>query len=95
MTQLTHLGQIVVTQTLFDTLADLGLGQDSTLRPLINRHAAGDWGDVCDEDRQLNEDAIKGGARTMSVYNVQPGLTIWVITEADRSTTTALLPEDY
>ena len=95
MTQLAHLGQIVATRTLLNTVAGLGLDQDSILRPLINRHAAGDWGDVCDEDRQLNEDGLKGGARTMSVYNVQPGLTIWVITEADRSSTTALLPEDY
>ena len=95
MKQLAHLGQIVATQNLLDTLASLGLDQDSTLHPLISRHAAGDWGDVCDEDRQLNEDGLKGGARTVSVYNVQPDLTIWVITEADRSTTTALLPEDY
>ena len=61
----------------------------------FGRHLQGDWGDVCDEDRRVNEDALISGERLMSVYEVEPGLTLWIITEADRSVTTILLPEEY
>lgn len=60
---------------------------------LIRRHVNGDWGDVCDEDRQTNEASLKNGGRLMSVY--KESVTIWIITEWDRSVTTILLPEDY
>jgi hypothetical protein len=61
----------------------------------INRHVAADWGDLSDEDRALNEEAISGGGRILSAY-VSTGLVrFWIITEADRSATTILLPEDY
>lgn len=62
--------------------------------PYINRHVRGDWGDVNEEDRQQNDDSIKEGMRIMSVYETDSG-RIWIITEADRSVTTVLLPEDY
>ncbi|SCZ40025.1 MULTISPECIES: hypothetical protein [unclassified Pseudomonas] len=61
----------------------------------FGRHILGDWGDICDEDRQLNEDALQSGYRLMSAYDVEPGLRLWVITEADRTVTTILLPEEY
>ncbi|MCU7247279.1 hypothetical protein [Pseudomonas koreensis] len=61
----------------------------------FGRHIQGDWGDVCLEDRQMNEDALIHGNRLMSVYEVSPELKIWIITEADRSVTTILLPEEY
>lgn len=61
----------------------------------FGRHMLGDWGDICDEDRQLNEEALTMDYRLMSVYNVEPGLKLWIITEADRSVTTILLPEEY
>lgn len=62
---------------------------------VLRRHAQGDWGDICAEDRGTNEDALKYGSRIFSVYKLPNGVTLWVITEADRSVTTVLFPEDY
>ena len=59
----------------------------------IDRHAKGEWGDLDEEDKQENERALKQGGRLMSVYKDRG--TIWIITEADRSATTILLPEEY
>lgn len=61
----------------------------------IQRHQAGDWGDVSEEDRQENELSLKQGFRLLSVYHAANGVKFWLITEADRSATTVLLPEDY
>ena len=64
------------------------------LTGLFRRHQSGDWGAVCAEDAQANERALASGARVLSVYDT-PGGRIWIITEADRSATTALLPSEY
>jgi hypothetical protein len=64
------------------------------LAPFMNRHRAGDWGDMCEEDKASNEDALKYDGRLMSCYRLYD-TTIWIITEADRSTTTVLLPDEY
>lgn len=61
----------------------------------LHRHANGDWGDVCDEDREENEVALKHGFRLLSVYHTKTGHKFWIITEADRSVTTVLLPDEY
>jgi hypothetical protein len=61
----------------------------------ITRHVAGDWGDVDDDDRRENELSLKKGFRLFSVYHAHDGTKFWIITEADRSATTVLLPEDY
>ena len=61
----------------------------------IRRHQAGDWGDVDDDDRQANERALIEGTWLWSVYHAANGVKFWLITEADRSATTVLLPEDY
>ena len=62
----------------------------------IQRHASGDWGEeLCSEDRQLNEQALLDGDRLLSAYKTALGSKLWVITEADRSATTVLLPEEY
>jgi len=61
----------------------------------LNRHAAGDWGNVCDEDRTQNEWALNNEARLMSVYESNAGESFWIISEADRSSTTILLPSEY
>lgn len=61
----------------------------------INRHLAGDWGDVCDSDGKLNEDALRSGDRLLSVYHTSEGVKFWILTESDRSATTVLLPSDY
>ena len=70
------------------------LTQDDILHGL-QRHQAGDWGDVDQHDRTANECALIEGTRLWSVYHSADGLKFWIITEADRSVTTVLLPEDY
>lgn len=71
---------------------------------LLQRHVCGDWGEVDPEDASANEHALRRGLRLLSVYRLpssdQPAsaedtVTVWVITEADRSATTLLLPEEY
>lgn len=61
----------------------------------LNRHARGDWGEVCADDWKENELSLKEGFRLMSVYKTAGGERFWIITEADRSATTVLLPEEY
>ena len=61
----------------------------------LMRHQSGDWGDVCEADRQENEFALDNDLRLFSVYHFRNGTKIWIITEADRSVTTVLLPEEY
>ena len=60
----------------------------------LQRHAAGDFGLLCDEDVRANWEAIRTGARVLSAYEVG-GDRLWIITEADRSVTTFLLPDEY
>ena len=60
----------------------------------LARHAAGDWGDLCAFDRRQNEVALCEGLRILSSYETPKG-KVWIITEADRSVTTILLPEEY
>ena len=85
------LGQVLATP------GALKLLETHRLLPLsfIQRHVSGDWGDICAEDRQANVDALQYGYRLMSVYAVTPSDKLWIITEADRSSTTLLLPEEY
>lgn len=61
----------------------------------LSRHFAGDWGNVGVEDWQENQLALENGFRLFSVYETADGQRLWVITEADRSATTLLLPEEY
>jgi hypothetical protein len=61
----------------------------------LRRHHNGDWGELCADDREANENALKIGGRLFSVYHDRKGEKFWIITEADRNTTTVLLPADY
>lgn len=61
----------------------------------LARHECGDWGTVCDEDRAENELSVERGFRIMSVYRLNDDVKIWIITEADRSSSTILLPSEY
>lgn len=88
-----ELGEIVATANVMAALEARGL--TALLQTAVNRHVLGDWGDLCEEDRQSNEEAVKADGRLMSVYRVDDALTLWVVTEWDRSYTTILLPEDY
>jgi hypothetical protein len=63
--------------------------------PYLVRHAAGDWGDLDAFDKQQNDLAVQQRLRILSAYNIGEDTRIWIITEADRSATTVLLPEDY
>ena len=60
---------------------------------LLARHATGDWGELCAFDRRQNEIALREGYRVFSAYDTLAG-RVWIITEADRSVTTILLPEE-
>lgn len=72
-------------------------------RRYLDRHQMGDWGNVCEDDKALNDLAVKDGSRILSAYPINADLPckgfgencVWVITEADRSVTTFLLPEEY
>ena len=92
-------GQIVVTRGVYD-LACENAEFTRFIQDSLNRHVKGDWGDVDDEDKQTNDLALKQGSRLLSAYNddrfPQNGVaTIWIITEADRSATTILFPDEY
>lgn len=92
MTQKTgkfDLGQTLITPNARDTLNP----EDIFLS--VGRHARGDWGDCSPDDRDENELSLKEGFRIFSVYHDRKGIKFWIITEADRSATTVLLPEDY
>jgi len=62
---------------------------------LWRRHLSGDWGDVCPEDARRNDWSIENGERVLSVYVLPTDVKVWIITEADRSATTFLLPSEY
>jgi hypothetical protein len=85
------LGQLVITR------GALELFENSTEKVVqfLVRHVTGDYGLVCPEDKGENEKAVANGFRILSVYEVLPDKRIWIITEADRSSTTILLPEEY
>lgn len=90
------LGQIVATPGALEALAKTG----QTPHELLQRHAACDWGDVCQDDWKLNDEALNDGSRLLSAYVLRSGVRIWCITEAaddegQRAATTLLLPEEY
>ena len=82
-------GKIVATPGVL-SLAERGID----LLEYLKRHLNGDWGDLCDEDKVENLYSLKHGLRLLSTYNTPFG-RLWIITEADRSVTTFLLPEEY
>lgn len=84
------LGRVVATPGALEALSDAG----EHLFGYLSRHAAGDWGELCPHDRRENERSLRHGWRVLSSYPIRDG-RLWVITEADRSVTTILLPEEY
>jgi hypothetical protein len=85
------LGSTVATPGAIEAIARAG---ETPLSYLV-RHSAGDWGDLDQDDKAENESAVKDGLRILSAYLLTDGTRFWVITEADRSATTILLPEEY
>jgi hypothetical protein len=84
-------GQIVATP---GALALLEQAKKSPLE-FLSRHLRGDWGELCPDDKTENELSLKHGYRLMSSYQVTDAEKLWIITEADRSVTTLLLPTEY
>ncbi len=68
---------------------------EETPLAFLARHVSGDWGDVGAEDWEENERSARSDSRILSAYHLTTGVKIWIITEADRSATTILLPEEY
>ena len=89
--QLFPLGQIVATPGALDTLAQAGQGAHE----FLTRHVSGDWGELDADDRRENELSLREGFRLLSAYRLTTGEKMWIITEADRSVTTLLTPEEY
>jgi hypothetical protein len=84
-----QVGRLVITAS-----AAAAIHADDALRAL-RRHAAGDWGTVGPEDWAANDQALREGTRLLSSYQSSDKTVFWIITEADRSVTTILLPSDY
>jgi len=88
------LGQLVMTRGVNDLVAD-----DEAFAKFIteslNRHVKGDWENLTDEDKQENKLSLKAGYRLLSAYESGELPKIWIITEADRSATTILFPDEY
>ena len=91
-----ELGQTLATPGAMRVLESSG----QTADVFLDRHARGDWGDVCPEDGELNDRALQDGSRLLSAYHTSQGVKVWVITEAidesgHRAATTLLLPDEY
>ena len=91
MKPLFPLGQTVATPGALEALAEAG---QSALE-FLQRHQAGDWGIVPEEDKAENDFSVSRHLRILSAYELNTGVKIWLITEADRSVTTCLLPSEY
>jgi hypothetical protein len=85
------LGRLAATPGALEALKASGQTPDFFLA----RHASSDWGEVNEEDRRLNDEALLHGDRLVSAYRTLKGVKLWIITEADRSSTVLLLPEEY
>jgi len=83
------LGQVVITAHAKSVL------NLEDVKKCLARHARGDWGEICDEDRKENERSLAQRLRLLSIYRDRSDVKFWIITEEDRSLTTILLPEDY
>lgn len=90
------LGRLVGTPAALKAIVESG----QSPADFLARHARGDWGDCCEEDGKLNDQALIDGSRILSVYHTRAGVKLYVITEASddegrRAATTILLPEEY
>jgi hypothetical protein len=83
------LGQVVITS---NAMAQL---PPDDVTAAMRRHVRGDWGELDTHDREENLRSLQDGCRILSAYRASNGIKFWIITEADRSVTTVLLPEDY
>ena len=90
------LGRLVMTTHLEEVLKESDPENwQEELNKMVVQHAMGEWGEMSEEDVEINEDGLKNEGRLMSAYTTSQGVKLWIITEADRSVTTCLLPHDY
>lgn len=95
------LGRIVATPGALEAITramlrtDPGAAGVGLAARYLVRHGTGDWGDLTPDDQDANEHAVTAGERILSAYNMPGGERLWIITEADRSATTLLLPSEY
>ena len=94
MTVAINMGRLLMTRGVNDLVAEDEAFAKFVMNSLT-RHCRGDWGNLTDEDKQENELSLKAGYRLLSTYESEGLPTIWIITEADRSTTTILFPDEY
>jgi hypothetical protein len=87
-------GRLLLTRGVADRLAEDSGFAEFVLESLL-RHAKADWGNLSEEDKQENEYSLKNSLRLLSAYERDGMPKIWVLTEADRSVTTVLFPEEY
>ena len=85
------LGQVVATPGALSALEKA----EQHPAEFLDRHVNGDWGEVPEADKQENERSVEQGFRILSAYTTSAGDKLWILTEADRSATTILLPEEY
>jgi hypothetical protein len=85
------LGQVYSTPGALEALQRSG----QSVIGFLARHVRCDWGEVCKEDAELNDQAVLGGRRILSAYRTSQNERLWVITEASRGSTTLLLPNEY
>lgn len=89
--KIVQLGKLVATPAALQALDDA----EQPFSVFLNRHIRCDWGEVDKKDKALNDEALENGSRLLSAYRTSKGVRIWIITEADRSSTCILLPEEY
>jgi hypothetical protein len=94
MTSTTNNRRVKLGTTVITRGANEALNPEDVLHAMA-RHERCDWGEVCEEDRRANDEALVEGTRLLSAYRDGNGTRFWVITEADRSATTVLLPDEY
>jgi ribosome biogenesis protein Tsr3 len=85
-------GRVVLTPGAAQALKDT---PDTDPLDYLIRHLTGDWGEIDAHDRKVNEEALRQGHRLLSCYALPDGRRLWIITEADRSASTFLLPQEY
>lgn len=84
-----HIGELCATAHVLAAVSSVDIAE------AVSRHRRGDWGDLSKPDKQANNDALKNGTRLLSTYKARNGTVFWIITEADRSATTIMLPKEY
>lgn len=89
------LGAVVATVGAAEAIEQASLQPNLLIAELLQRHQMGDWGEVPPEDAQENLFSVRRGFRILSAYTLSTGVKLWLITEADRSVTTFLKPEEY